>query len=187
MRIALSRKRLPRFALVFAALWLAAAYFFAPHHSAATPLPAASTTAAATTTPSFYPVVHIVDGDTIDVKEGAQKVRVRLIGIDTPEVVDPKKPVQCYGPEASAEMKRIATGQSVRLETDPTQDLHDKYGRLLAYVFLPDGTDANLHMIEAGFAREYTYKTPYEYQAQFKAAEADARAAGRGLWSACPR
>lgn len=162
--------------------WVVVASALSPQRGAsAAPLEASSTPETATR----YPVVHVVDGDTIDVQEGAQKVRVRLIGIDTPEVVDPKKPVQCYGAEASAEMTRVAAGMSVRLETDPTQDLHDKYGRLLAYVFLPDGTNVNLHMIEAGFAREYTYQKPYRYQAQFKAAQAHARSASIGLWSAC--
>jgi micrococcal nuclease len=132
----------------------------------------------------LYPVVHVVDGDTIDVLKDGQKVRVRLIGINAPESVDPRRPVQCFGREASAEMKRVAGEQTVVLETDPSQDLHDKYGRLLAYAFLPDGTNINLHMIEAGFAYEYTYDLPYKYQRQFKTAQADAEQAGRGLWAA---
>jgi micrococcal nuclease len=109
---------------------------------------------------------------------------MRLIGINAPESVDPRRPVQCFGREASAEMKRLVGGQAVSLETDPSQDLHDKYGRLLAYVFLQDGTNVNLHMIEAGFAYEYTYDLPYKYQRQFKAAQKDAQAEGRGLWAA---
>jgi micrococcal nuclease len=116
-------------------------------------------------------------------KDG-QKVRVRLIGINAPESVDPRRPVQCFGKEASAEMSRIVGGQSVRLETDPSQDTYDKYGRLLAYAFLPDGTDVNLHMVEAGYAYEYTYHLPYRYQKEFKAAQTAAEKGGSGLWAA---
>ncbi len=181
----MTRRRWRALTTLFVALAsIAAAYAVSPNPDA-TAAPASATTTPVSPASPLYPVVHVADGDTIDVQEGAQKVRVRLIGIDTPEIVDPQKPVQCFGAEASVEMKRIATGQSVRLETDPSQDLHDKYGRLLAYVFLPDGTDVNLHMVAAGFAREYTYDKPYEYQAQFRAAQAGAKAQGLGLWSAC--
>ncbi len=146
----------------------------------------------ATSSAASYPVVHVVDGDTIDVQKDGQKVRVRLIGINAPESVDPRRPVQCFGREASAEMKRVVGGQTVSLETDPSQDLHDKYGRLLAYVYVQDPSNTsgqasmnmNLHMIEAGFAYEYTYDLPYRYQREFKRAQADAEQAGRGLWAA---
>ncbi len=130
-----------------------------------------------------YPVVHVVDGDTIDVKKDGKKVRVRLIGLNTPEVVDPRRPVQCFGTEASAEAHRILDGQSVQLETDPSQDLYDKYGRLLAYVWLTDGTNFNEYQIAHGFGYEYTYDLPYKYQKGFKAAQAAARTAGLGLWA----
>ena len=138
-------------------------------------------------TDDLYPVVHIVDGDTVDVLKDGAKVRVRLIGINTPESVDPRRGVQCFGIEASDEMKRLLEGQSVRLKGDPSQDTYDKYHRMLAYIFLPDATNVNEHMIAAGYAHEYTYRVPYRYQKEFKAAEAQAREAGRGLWknSAC--
>ena len=70
-----------------------------------------------------------------------------------------------------------------RLEPDATQADRDKYDRLLRYVFLPDGTHFNEQMIRAGFAFEYTYRTPYQYRDEFKAAEREARAAKRGLWA----
>ena len=156
----------------------------AGYGSAATSTYAPNTTAA----PTLYPVVHVVDGDTIDVMKDGKKVRVRLIGINAPESVDPRRPVQCFGVEASDEMKRLLAGQSVSLETDPSQDLYDKYGRLLAYVSVgkpgfPTG-DVGFHMIEAGYAHEYTYRLPYAHQAAYKAAQAAAENAGRGLWAA---
>jgi micrococcal nuclease len=140
----------------------------------ATPQPAVPT----------YPVIKVVDGDTIEVRKDGRIVKVRLIGINTPETVDPRRPVQCFGKEASAEAHRLLDGQSVSLETDPSQDTYDKYGRLLAYAFLPDGTLFNEHMIAAGVAHEYTYDKPYTYQKRFKEAQAEAQAAQRGLWSA---
>jgi len=136
----------------------------------------------------WYPVVHVVDGDTIDVQKDGKKVRMRLIGIDTPEVVDPRKPVQCFGKEASQEMHTLVDGTSVRLETDPTQGLYDKYGRLLAYVYAPanvrpEGILINEYLIAQGYAHEYTYRLPYKYQAEFKAAEKAAHEAQTGLWA----
>lgn len=133
--------------------------------------------------PVLYPVTKVVDGDTIEVLRDGEHVTVRLIGINTPEVVDPRRPVQCFGREASAEAHRILDEQSVSLETDPSQDTYDKYGRLLAYALLADGSLFNEHMIAGGFAHEYTYDLPYKYQAQFKAAEKAAREARRGLWA----
>ncbi len=93
-----------------------------------------------------------------------------MIGLDTPEMVDPRKPVQCFGREASAQAKTILGGQSVYLETDPSQDTIDKYGRTLAYVWTASGRLFNLDMITDGYAHEYTYDLPYRYQADFKAA-----------------
>lgn len=132
----------------------------------------------------FVPVKNVVDGDTVEVWRDGRAVRVRLIGIDTPEVVDPRKVVQCFGREASIEAHKVLEGKNVRLELDPTQGETDKYGRLLAYLFTPDGQNYNQYMIEQGFAHEYTYQSqPYKYQSQFKQAEQNARAQQRGLWS----
>ena len=83
-----------------------------------------------------YTVLKVVDGDTIHVSANGQKLKIRMIGLDTPEVVDPRKPVQCFGREASAQAKTILGGQQVYLETDPSQDTIDKYGRTLAYVWI---------------------------------------------------
>ena len=81
-----------------------------------------------------FTVVKVVDGDTIHVDANGQRLKIRMIGLDTLETVDPRKPVQCFGREASAQAKTILGGQSVYLETDPSQDTIDKYGRTLAYL-----------------------------------------------------
>lgn len=131
----------------------------------------------------YFTVVKVVDGDTIDVMINGNTERLRLIGIDTPETVDPRKPVQCFGIEASNKAKSLLAGTRVALEQDASQDERDAYGRLLVYVFLQDGTNFNHYMIAEGYAHEYTYRIPYKYQAEFKAAEAKARNSDKGLWS----
>ena len=130
-----------------------------------------------------YEVVEVVDGDTLDVETPGKIERLRLIGIDTPETVDPRKEVQCFGKEASNKAKELLSGQFVTLESDESQGERDKYKRLLRYVFLPDGTNFNLYMIAEGYAHEYTYDEPYKYQPEFKQAEIDARNNNKGLWS----
>ncbi len=133
--------------------------------------------------PGFVPVSSVIDGDTIKVVDNGVIENVRLLGIDTPETVDPRKPVQCFGKEASEKTKSILTGQFIRLEFDPTQGNKDTYGRLLRYVFLPGGTFINRFLVAEGYAHEYTYNTPYRYQKEFRAAEAAAREARLGLWN----
>jgi micrococcal nuclease len=133
--------------------------------------------------PTYFKVVKVVDGDTIDVDIYGSIQRVRLIGIDTPEVVDPRKPIQCFGQEASDKAKELLTDQKVRLEPDFSQDDKDQYNRLLRYVFLPDNTNVNQLMIAQGYAHEYTYNLPYQYQAEFKQAEASAKENKLGLWA----
>jgi len=130
-----------------------------------------------------YRVVKVVDGDTIAVDINGVTESIRLIGIDTPETVDPRKPVQCFGIEASNKAKSTLNSKSVILETDNSQGNRDKYGRLLRYVYLEDGTNFNKLMIAEGYAFEYTYQTPYKYQTEFKQAELEAREAKRGLWA----
>ena len=172
------------------------------------------TSSTATRTPTskdeqhFYQVIKVVDGDTIAVEMNGKTVTIRLIGLDTPETVAPvrsrspqgdsstrvagasfngvnsRKPVQCFGQQASDKAKEVLTGKNVRLETDPSQGNLDKYGRMLAYVFLPDGTNLNEMMIAEGFGHEYTYNLPYKYQKEFKTAETTARERKVGLWAA---
>lgn len=130
-----------------------------------------------------YSVVRVIDGDTVIVDVNGQPETLRLIGLDTPETVDPRKPVQCFGVEASNKAKSALSEQKVRIETDPTQGTYDKYGRLLAYIFLPDGMLFNKMMIEEGYGHEYTYHLSYKYQKEFKAAEKQARELKKGLWA----
>ncbi len=132
-----------------------------------------------------FAVTKVVDGDTIWVRVGGDRVKLRLIGIDTPETVDPGEPVGCFGPEASAEAFRLLSDSSVYLEMDPSQGETDRYDRTLAYVWMTDGTMFNLEMIRNGFAYEYTYDEPYEYQEQFQYAEQLATSENLGLWAAC--
>lgn len=131
----------------------------------------------------YYKVVKVIDGDTIDVMIADKVERLRLIGMDTPETVDPRKVVQCFGKEASDRAKSMLEGVSVRVASDVTQGDRDKYDRLLRYVYLQDGTNFNKNMISEGYAHEYTYVVPYEHQVDFRAAENDARESERGLWS----
>jgi endonuclease YncB( thermonuclease family) len=136
-----------------------------------------------TVSDSAFLVTHVVDGDTFDVDLNGQKERIRMIGIDTPETVDPRKSVQCFGKEASDKMKALIADQKIVLEADASQDERDKYGRLLRYAFLPDGTNVGLYLIQEGYAREYTYNSAYKYQQEFKSAENSARSAKKGLWA----
>ena len=130
-----------------------------------------------------YPLERVVDGDTILILDSGKKEYVRMVGINSPESVDPRKPVECFGKEASAHLKDLLAGQTgVNLEVDPSQGTRDKYGRLLAYVFRADGLDLGKQMIVDGYAYEYTYNLPYKYQAEYKTAQSLARATGRGLW-----
>lgn len=123
--------------------------------------------------------VRVVDGDTI-VLDGGE--RVRLIGVDTPELHHPAKPVQYFAHEAKARTVTLAQGRTVGLEYD--RQRHDRYGRTLAYVFLPDGTLLNLRLIQEGFGFAYT-KYPFrpDYMARFRAAERTARTQSHGLWA----
>ncbi len=131
----------------------------------------------------YYAVTSVVDGDTLKINMDGTVETLRLIGIDTPETVDPRKPVQCFGTEASNRAKTLLSGQKVRIESDSTQDTRDKYGRLLVYAYRADGLFFNKSMVSDGYAYEYTYDKPYKYQAEFKAAQQAAKAAEKGLWS----
>ncbi|WP_068256126.1 thermonuclease family protein [Janibacter corallicola] len=133
---------------------------------------------------TLHRVIRVVDGDTVVVDiDGGEKIRV--IGIDTPETVDPNSPVECGGPEASAAAESLLEGKSVRVVHDASQGTRDKYGRMLAYLDLPGGTDFGEAMLRAGHAEEYTYDTAYERQGTYLEAEESARGAGQGVWGGC--
>ena len=128
------------------------------------------------------PVERVVDGDTLV----AADERVRLIGVDTPESVDPRRPVQCFGREASAYLSALLPpGTPVRLVGDVEQ--RDRYDRLLAYVYrVSDGMFVNAEMLRRGYAQVLTVPPNVAHADRFVALASDARRAGRGLWSACP-
>lgn len=137
----------------------------------------------------LVPVVKVVDGDTIDVMIDGQKKSVRMIGINTPETVDPRRPVQCFGVEASNETKRLLTGKKVLLTKDVSET--DKYDRILRLVYLPldDGQMlfVNDYLVRQGFANNYTYPPDIKFDEQFKLAEQEARENKRGLWGKCQK
>ena len=127
----------------------------------------------------LYTVASVVDGDTIVLENGE---RVRYLGIDTPETVHPSKPVECYGPEASARNKELVEGKRVRLESDTTD--RDQYGRLLRYVYVGD-TLVNAVLVQEGYAYSYYYPPDTQRYQELATLEQEAKAQGRGLWSAC--
>jgi endonuclease YncB( thermonuclease family) len=146
------------------------------------PLGAPTTTAAVETNAV---IAHVVDGDTVDVRIDGRRERVRLIGINTPETKDPRRPVECYGPEASAlTTLLLPAGTGVRLERDV--EARDDYGRLLAYVRRSDGLFVNLELARQGAAVVLSIRPNTAFAAIIAAAADEARRAGRGLWGACP-
>ncbi len=129
-------------------------------------------------------VTRVIDGDTIDVFINDKKDTVRFIGINSPEIHDPRMPVQCFGKEASERAQALLSGKNILLRNDVSQSNRDKYQRLLRYVFLLDGTNINKKMIEDGYAHEYTYASnPYFFQKEFIEAEKGARENKKGLWA----
>lgn len=132
-------------------------------------------------------ITRVVDGDTVHVRARGFDTVVRLIGIDTPETVHPSKPVQCWGPQASARAKRLMpVGTRVRVVSDPTQDARDRYGRFLGYVYTGGRrgiASVNRALVAVGAAKVAVYgRTPFRYVTAFRAAQAKARAAKNGLW-----
>jgi len=135
--------------------------------------------------PSIGKVTRVTDGDTIHVSIGGGDETVRLIGIDTPESVDPRSPVECFGKEASAHLAElIPVGTDVRLVRDV--EPRDRFGRLLAYVYRqPDGLFVNVAMARDGYAMQATFPPNVAHVDDVGDAVDDARRAGRGLWGAC--
>lgn len=147
--------------------------------------PARSDGAAAGLPPGRDAVVErIVDGDTLVVAGGR---RVRLTGIDTPETVHPREPVECFGREANAHLGALLpVGERVRLEADVERE--DRYGRTLAYVWrVADGLFVNEAMVADGYATVHTVPPNVAHADEFVAAQREAREGDRGLWGAgCP-
>jgi micrococcal nuclease len=128
-------------------------------------------------------VVDTIDGDTVVVAFGdGTRATIRLLGVDTPETHHPTKPVQCFGPEASDHTRARLVGQRVGLERDV--EAHDRYGRLLMYVYL-DGARYNDELLRLGYARLLVIPPNGAHARTMLAEEFAARTAHRGLWSAC--
>jgi micrococcal nuclease len=165
-----------RWAVAFAVLCVLGAC--ADDHTSASP----STTGAAVPSGEHTTVQRVVDGDTIVVAGGA---RVRLIGMDTPETKDPRRPVGCFGKEASRRTEQLLTpGTRIVLVYDV--DRFDRYGRTLAYVYrASDGVFVNASLVRDGYAVAYTVPPDVAHADEFVALQRAARDAGRGLWSAC--
>ncbi len=129
-------------------------------------------------------VTKVIDGDTFEIQGGD---KVRLLGIDTPETVDPRRPVGCYGKEASNKLKSLIEGQVVIMQKDISET--DKYKRLLRYVYLPLSNDqflfVNDYLIRQGFAQILTYPPDVAFSQQFLEAQTQAKVELRGLWGGC--
>lgn len=146
-----------------------------PHRGSATPRPEGTAV-----------VVKVVDGDTLDLDLSGSTVRVRLLGIDTPETVDENRPVQCFGHEASSYLAQLLPrGSTVRLERDV--EARDRYGRLLAYLYrIDDGLFVNAALIEGGYATTLSIAPNTMRTRDFEVLRVQAQRDKRGLWGACP-
>ncbi len=136
-------------------------------------------------------VVRAVDGDTIEVlRDGESKdEKVRFLGINTPESVDPRKPVECFGKLASHLTKSLIEGKRVFLAPDPEADERDKYDRLLRNIILADGIDLNATLVRAGYAHAYlSFPLNKKRKQELSRLQDEAKLAERGLWApeACP-
>jgi micrococcal nuclease len=123
-------------------------------------------------------VKRVIDGDTIELESGQ---KVRYIGIDTPETVDPRRDPQCFGKEASLRNKELVENKEIYLEKDVSQT--DRYGRLLRYIYLAEnGISINEQLVREGYAAASSYPPDIKYQEKFKTAEQEARNNQKGLW-----
>lgn len=125
----------------------------------------------------FIKVKRAIDGDTLDLAHGE---RVRLIGVNTPEMRHPSKGVEQYGREAAAFTRQLVEGKKIRLEYDAERK--DKYGRTLAYAYLEDGTFVNAELLRQGYAQTMTIAPNVKYVDLFVGLQREAREARRGLW-----
>jgi micrococcal nuclease len=134
------------------------------------------------TSTAAWTVVDVVDGDTIHVARGDATDTVRLLGVDTPETHHPRKPVECFGPEASAYTDSQLRGRAVHLEGDIEE--RDRYGRRLAYVIV-DGERFNDDLLRRGYARLLVIEPNHAHARTMLREELEAKRAGVGLWGEC--
>lgn len=175
-------------------LWLASDMGPQPIKKAGTDVPQAasnksfsvsSTTIVAVTSTNAV-IIRAVDGDTLLARmDGeSQEVKVRLLGVNAPESVDPRRPVQCFGKEASHFTAALADGKRVRMEEDPEADERDKYGRLLRFVILEDGMNLNEELVRKGYANAYvSFPMGKRFKSRIRRLQDEARRAGKGLWN----
>ncbi len=123
-------------------------------------------------------VARVIDGDTIELENGE---KLRYIGINTPESVDPRRKVECFGKEASAFNKNLVEGKRIRLERDVSD--RDKYGRLLRFAYLENGRLVNEVLVREGYAYASPYMPDLSKSDFFREAESDAKSNHRGLWN----
>lgn len=121
-------------------------------------------------------VVGVVDGDTIDVRLGGERERVRVLGIDSPERGE------CLARSATRQTRRLALGRRIALRSDPSQPERDRFGRRLAYVRLPDGRDLGFELIATGVARAYVVGDPFERLDIYRQAEILGRRLSASIW-----
>jgi len=144
------------------------------------PSPTANVNSSTSNATSSAKVIRVIDGDTIELEGG---IKLRYIGIDTPETRHPTVGVECYGAESSQKNSELILGKEVRLEKDVSET--DRYGRLLRYVYVTtDGGEifVNQELVKTGFAQARSYPPDIKYQEIFRAAEAEAREKKLGLW-----
>ncbi len=125
-------------------------------------------------------VTQVVDGDTLDVRlASGKRERIRLIGIDSAERG------ACYAAPAAERARQLALSKPVVLRGDRTQATRDRYGRLLAYVWLPGGRDLGYQLLTGGFAKVYVYSEPFQRLSAYRTAESRAKSEPAGAWKAC--
>lgn len=129
-------------------------------------------------------VVRVIDGDTVVLRLQGAIETVRLIGVDTPETVHPTKPIECFGPEASAFTHSVLKPKTqVRVQRDV--EARDRYQRLLVYIYLTDGTFINQELLRLGFARTLNIAPNTAFATRFASIETAARENQIGLWLKC--
>ncbi len=129
-------------------------------------------------------VIKVIDGDTVILRLQGAIETVRLIGVDTPETVHPTKPVECFGPEASAFTHSVLKPKTqVRVQRDV--EARDRYQRLLVYLYLLDGTFINQELLRLGFARTMNIAPNTAFATSFALIETAARKNRIGLWLKC--
>ncbi len=126
-------------------------------------------------------VQRVSDGDTFVATVKGRRERIRVIGVDTPESVAPNQPDEPYGEEASDFAKHYLDGETVRLAGDA--EPRDRYGRMLAYVWLEDGTFWNALLVAEGYAQQLTIPPNVTYERLFRRLVSEARREDRGLWA----